>query len=197
MILDVATRCIFCYSEWRAAIQEGGLTPIIVADRSKTWIVFVCWSTGTSGSNSARGMDVCAYSVCIDRLYGVVIRVPAYRSRGPGFDSRRYQIFWEVLGLERGALSLLSIIEELLGRHSRGFSLESRGYGRGNPFRWPRYTFYPWKLALISPTNCGRSVGRVCSRTKATEFAFWFIVLCSSGLVTGRSAQEGVPSNFY
>jgi hypothetical protein len=30
-----------------------------------------------------------------------------------GFDSRRYQIFWEVLGLERGPLSLVSTVEEL------------------------------------------------------------------------------------
>jgi hypothetical protein len=29
----------------------------------------------------------------IDRLYGLVVRVPGYRSRGSGFDSRRYQIF--------------------------------------------------------------------------------------------------------
>jgi hypothetical protein len=28
-----------------------------------------------------------------DRLYGLVVRVPGYRSRGSGFDSRRYQIF--------------------------------------------------------------------------------------------------------
>jgi hypothetical protein len=33
-----------------------------------------------------------------------------------GFDSRRYQIFWEVVDLERGPLSLMSTIEELLGR---------------------------------------------------------------------------------
>jgi hypothetical protein len=30
-----------------------------------------------------------------------------------GFDSRRYQIFWEVVGLERGLLSLMSTTEEL------------------------------------------------------------------------------------
>jgi hypothetical protein len=32
------------------------------------------------------------------------------------FDSLRYQIFWEVVGLERGPLSLVSTIEELLDR---------------------------------------------------------------------------------
>jgi hypothetical protein len=30
-----------------------------------------------------------------------------------GFDSRRYQIFWEVVGLEWGPLSLVSTTEEL------------------------------------------------------------------------------------
>jgi hypothetical protein len=49
-----------------------------------------------------------------DRLCGLVVTVPAYRFRGPGFDSRRYQIFGEVVGLERGPPSLLRIIEELL-----------------------------------------------------------------------------------
>jgi hypothetical protein len=43
-----------------------------------------------------------------------VVRVPGYRSRVPGFDSRSYQIFLEVVGLERGPLSLVRIIEELL-----------------------------------------------------------------------------------
>jgi hypothetical protein len=31
-----------------------------------------------------------------------------------GLDSRRYQIFWEIVGLERDPLSLVSTIEELL-----------------------------------------------------------------------------------
>jgi len=33
---------------------------------------------------------------------------------GPGFDPRRYQIFWIVVGLERGPLSLVRSVEELL-----------------------------------------------------------------------------------
>ena len=49
-----------------------------------------------------------------DRLCGLVIRVSGYRYRGLGFDSRRYQIFWVAVGLERGTLSLVRSIEELL-----------------------------------------------------------------------------------
>jgi hypothetical protein len=81
---------------------------------------------------------------------GLVVRVPGYRSRGTAFDSLRYQIFWEVVGLERGPLSLMSTIEELLGRNSSGSGLENREYGHGDPLRWPRDTIYPQKLALIS-----------------------------------------------
>jgi hypothetical protein len=46
-----------------------------------------------------------------------------------GLDSRRYQIFREVVGLERGPLSLVSTIEQLLGRKNSGSGLESRAYG--------------------------------------------------------------------
>ena len=52
-----------------------------------------------------------------DRLCGLVVRVSGYRYRGLGFDSQRHQIFWVAVGLERGALSLVSLvrsIEELL-----------------------------------------------------------------------------------
>jgi hypothetical protein len=45
-------------------------------------------------------------------------------------DSLRYQIFWEVVGVERGLLSLMSTLEELLERKSSGSSLENRDYGR-------------------------------------------------------------------
>jgi len=52
--------------------------------------------------------------VLLDRLCGLVVRVSGYRFRGPGLDPRRYQIFWVVVGLERGPLNLVRLIEELL-----------------------------------------------------------------------------------
>jgi hypothetical protein len=92
-----------------------------------------------------------------------------------GFDSRRYQIFWEVVGLERGPLSLLSTTEEVLGRKSSGSGIEIREYGRRDQSRWPSGTLYPQTLALTSTTAGGRSVGIVRSPTRATESRAWII----------------------
>jgi hypothetical protein len=75
-----------------------------------------------------------------------------------GFVSLRYQIFCEAVDLERGPLRLVSTIEELRGRKSSGFGLESWEYGRRDPSRWPLRTLYPQKLALTSPTSGYRSV---------------------------------------
>jgi hypothetical protein len=88
-----------------------------------------------------------------------------------GFESRRYQIFWEVVCLERGPLSLESTTEELLGRKSSGSGLESREYGSRDPSRWPRGSLYPQKLALPSSTSGDCSVGIVRSRVQATELS--------------------------
>jgi hypothetical protein len=66
------------------------------------------------------------------------------------------------VALERGPLSLVSTIEELLERKSSGSGLEKREYDRGDP----RDTLYPQKSALTSPTSGGRSVGIVRSRTE-------------------------------
>jgi hypothetical protein len=56
------------------------------------------------------------------------------------FYSWCYHSFWEVMSLEWGPLSLVSTIEEPLGRNCSVSALESREYGRGNPLRWPRDT---------------------------------------------------------
>jgi hypothetical protein len=55
-------------------------------------------------------LDLTAF---IDRICGLVVRVPGNRYSYPGFDSRRYQIFW-LVGLERVPLSLVRIIENYL-----------------------------------------------------------------------------------
>jgi hypothetical protein len=60
------------------------------------------------------------------RRFDLVVRVSGYISRDPGFDSRPYQIFWQVGGLERGPLSLVTTIEELLEWKSSGYGLENR-----------------------------------------------------------------------
>jgi hypothetical protein len=99
-----------------------------------------------------------------------------------GFDTRPYQIFWEVVGLERGPLRLVIATEELAGRKSSGSGLENREYGRRDPSRWPRGTLYPQKLALTSPTIGGSLVGIVRSRTQATVFVLVLSNVCCNCL---------------
>jgi hypothetical protein len=106
-----------------------------------------------------------------------------------GFDSRCYHIFWQVLSLERGPLSLVSSIEELFGRNSSSSGLESLEYGRREPSRWPRHTIYPQKLALTSRRSGCRSVGIVRSRTQATDF----VCLFNLGLMTISCAIPATP----
>jgi hypothetical protein len=86
-----------------------------------------------------------------DRLSGRVFRVPGYRFRGPRYNSRRYQIFWEAASLERGPLSLVRIIEELLENKVAAPVYKAEINGHGDSLRWPRDTLYPLKLALTSP----------------------------------------------
>jgi hypothetical protein len=81
------------------------------------------------------------------------------------------------VGLERGPLSLVSTIEELLERNSSGSGLEIREYGRRNPLRGPRYTLYLQMLALTSLTSGGCSADIVRSRTKATELIVLLLVI--------------------
>jgi hypothetical protein len=110
--------------------------------------------------NGFRHRPISLYSTSYDRLCGLVIRVSGYRSRGPGFDSVPYQIFWE----------LRSYLNEKVA--APVYKTEINGVG--NSFRWPRNTLYPQKFSLNSPTSGGRSVGIVRLRTKATEFSFFF-----------------------
>jgi hypothetical protein len=92
-------------------------------------------------------------------------------------DFRRYQIFLEVVGLERDPFSLMSTIEELLERKSGDSSLENWEYGGRDQSHWPSGTLFPQNLALTWPTSGGRSVGIVPSQTHATEFLIIIIII--------------------
>jgi hypothetical protein len=78
------------------------------------------------------------------------------------------------VGLEWGSLSLVSTIEELLGRNSSSSDLESWEYGRRDPSRWPLGSLCPQKLALSSPTSGHRLVCILRLRTQATDFSLVF-----------------------
>ena len=79
-----------CRGDWLRSNSRG------CAVRADVWLIYIQHNSPT------------------DRLCGLVVRVSGYRYRGLGFDSRRYQIFWVVVGLERGPLSLVRSTEELL-----------------------------------------------------------------------------------
>jgi hypothetical protein len=69
-------------------------------------------------------------------------------------------------------------------------SSSSSGYSCRDKSRWPCDTLYPQKLALISPTSGGRSVGIVYSRTQATEF-------CSSSSSSDCGSGIGIGGSCF
>jgi hypothetical protein len=81
--------------------------------------------------------------------------------------------------LERGPLSHLSTIEELLGRKSRGFGQENRAYGCGDPLRWPR--------GIPLCTNVDTNFAESCSLGRYSSLAVsghWlFLIIYSLAVV--------------
>jgi hypothetical protein len=91
--------------------------------------------------------------------------------RRSGFDSRRYHIFRQVVGLELGPLSLVRITEEVLEwRNSGSGSRKSRLTAA-----WIRFADQATPSIQVGTNfaDMRRSLGRYSSlRTKATEFIF-------------------------
>jgi hypothetical protein len=109
--------------------------------------------------------QICIYCPFVYRLCGLVVRVPGYRSGGPGFYSRALQEK-KVVGQKRGPLSLVSTAEELLGINRSCSGLESREYGRRDSSRLPCGTLYPQNVGT-NFVDKRRSLGR------CTSFADW------------------------
>jgi hypothetical protein len=113
------------------------------------------------------------------------------------FDSRSYHIFWEVVGLKRGPLSLMSTTEELLERKISGSGLENREYGRRVPSCWPRGNLYQQKFALTSPTSGCSSAGIVRSWTQATKFVCFVCVQDTGTGCTGQTVRHALTCTSY
>jgi hypothetical protein len=80
---------------------------------------------------------------------------------------RRYQIFWEVVGLERGPLSFVSTIKELLGRKCSSSILEDSFWKLV-----PRQKFPNLKISEIVHSSFGS--------THLCEFAYFYQQMAKS-----------------
>jgi hypothetical protein len=182
---EVALASVWEQADLVALLHNGGL-PL----RSGTKLTWICVSVfDKKGKNTCVkwSFETVATSKSFERTVFMKVRwknVDDIRYRPPlwssgqsfwleiqrsRFDSRLYQIFWEVVGLERGPFSLVSKIEELHERKSSCSGLESREYCRRDSSLWPRFALYRQTLALTSPTSGCRSVGILRSRTQATD----------------------------
>jgi hypothetical protein len=109
--------------------------------------------------------------------------------RRPGVDSRHYQKK-NVVGLERGPLSLVVTTEELLDRKLAAsvYKIENTVVGiRHDDHVAPSIDK---KLAITSPTSGGRSVGIVHSRTQTMEFSFSLDECGTVGRMIGRGNRN-------
>jgi hypothetical protein len=154
-MLKLATSClsVLTRATWHHIPEHGILL--------SSYLKYCCVSNSVRFNNHS------------DHLCVLVVRVPGYRPRGPRFDSRCYQTFWEVVGLELGPLSLMRITEELLERKAAPPVWKTEINGHREPIaltvRYPLCT----KLALTSLTSSSRSFGIVYWQTKTPPSLFF------------------------
>jgi hypothetical protein len=101
-----------------------------------------------------------------------------------GFDPRQYQISWEVVGLEWGSLSLVTIIEELLGRIVAAAVCKTKNTDVGIRRADHATSLYPLKLTLTLPSSGGRtSLIEFARRLKPRRYSVMNIVYAAAFLL--------------
>jgi hypothetical protein len=107
-----------------------------------------------------------------------------------------HTFFYGCMEAERGPLSLMSTIEELLGRNNSGSGLENRWFVHGDPSCWPCDTMYRQKLALTSLTSSGCLASIVLSQTEATEFVCLFVSMEAVHKSWSHSRRTSTTASF-
>jgi hypothetical protein len=115
------------------------------------------------------------HSLEFDRLCGLVFRVPGCISRGPGSIPGATR-FFRSSGFGTGSTQPREYNwGPTWKKKYRSLSRKSRLRPEGILRADYATPLYLQKLALTSATNCGRSVGLVRSRTKATKLVIVFL----------------------
>jgi hypothetical protein len=110
-------------------------------------------------------VSFCTLHIKGDRLCGLVVRVPGYRSRGSGSIPECYQKQWVWNGVHSASAQLRSYLKEKVAAPVYKTENTAKGIRRAD-----HDTLHPQALALTSPSGAGRSVR---SRTKATELLLY------------------------
>jgi hypothetical protein len=123
-----------------------------------------------------------------------MVRILGYRSGGPGSihdTTKKKKRSWS----GTGSTQPREYNWGATWQKSSSSCIENREYGRRDPSRWPRGTLYPQKLAIISPTSGGRSVGIVRSQTQTMEFVYLFYAFMQASVGTYPSVNMYQPGS--